>query len=125
MPSLNSSRLRGFGVFDPNNARWISWALKRPARRTTILLPSSSRSNIDPPATNSYYPGIGSTASQMNTFIGVDLGWYGKPSGLGSIRLSGSELRLQKIARLECVDEILEWIESETGSGSAVAAVDA
>ena len=61
----------------------------------------------------------------MNTFIGVDLGWYGKPSGLASIRLDGSLLRLGDIARLENVDEILAWIRSETGNGSAVAAVDA
>ena len=56
----------------------------------------------------------------MNTFIGVDLGWYGKPSGLASIRLEGSELRLHSIERLEAVAEILGWIQSEAGSGSAV-----
>jgi predicted RNase H-like nuclease len=61
----------------------------------------------------------------VNTFIGVDLGWYGKPSGLASIRLDGSALRLRNIARLESVDKILDWIQSEAGSGSAVAAVDA
>jgi len=61
----------------------------------------------------------------MNTFIGVDLGWYGKPSGLASISLEGSELRLRSIDRLEKVDEILGWIQSEAGSGSAVAAIDA
>ena len=61
----------------------------------------------------------------MNTFLGVDLGWYGKPSGLASIALEGSGLRLRHIARLEAVDEILGWIQSEAGSGSAVAAVDA
>jgi predicted RNase H-like nuclease len=61
----------------------------------------------------------------MNTFIGVDLGWYGKPSGLASIGLEGSELRLLNIARLESVEEILDWIQSQAGSGSAVAAVDA
>ena len=61
----------------------------------------------------------------MNTFIGVDLGWYGKPSGLASIRLEGSALRLCNIARLESTDEILGWIQTEAGSGSAVAAVDA
>jgi predicted RNase H-like nuclease len=61
----------------------------------------------------------------MNTFLGVDLGWYGKPSGLASIVLEGSKLRLRNIARLEAVDEILGWIQSEAGSGSAVAAVDA
>jgi predicted RNase H-like nuclease len=61
----------------------------------------------------------------MNTFIGVDLGWYGKPSGLASIGLEGSALRLRSIERLEKVDEILGWIQSEAGSGSAVAAIDA
>jgi predicted RNase H-like nuclease len=61
----------------------------------------------------------------MNTFIGVDLGWYGKPSGLASIVLEESGLRLRNIARLEGVDEILGWIQSETGSGSAVVGVDA
>jgi len=61
----------------------------------------------------------------MSMFIGVDLGWYGKPSGLASIGLDGSELRLRNIARLEAVDEILGWIQSEAGSGSAVAGVDA
>lgn len=61
----------------------------------------------------------------MNTFIGVDLGWYGKPSGLASIRLEGAELRLRNVARLESADEILEWIQAEAASGGAVAAVDA
>jgi predicted RNase H-like nuclease len=61
----------------------------------------------------------------MHTFIGVDLGWYGKPSGLASIRLEGTELRLHHIGRLESVDEIVGWILTEAGSGSAVAAVDA
>jgi len=61
----------------------------------------------------------------MSTFIGVDLGWYGKPSGLASIGLEGSDLHLRSIARLEGVDQILGWIQSEAGSGSAVAAVDA
>jgi predicted RNase H-like nuclease len=61
----------------------------------------------------------------MNTFIGVDLGWYGKPSGLASLALEGSELRLRNIARLESVDEILGWIQNEARGGSAVAAVDA
>jgi predicted RNase H-like nuclease len=61
----------------------------------------------------------------MNTFIGVDLGWYGKPSGLASIALEGSALHLRNIARLESVDEILDWIQTEAGNGSVVAAVDA
>jgi predicted RNase H-like nuclease len=61
----------------------------------------------------------------MNTFIGVDLGWYGKPSGLASICLEGSALRLRNIARLESADEIFGWVQAEVGSGGAVVGVDA
>jgi predicted RNase H-like nuclease len=61
----------------------------------------------------------------VNTFVGVDLGWYGKPSGLASIAIDGSGLILRNIARLESADAILEWIQSQAGSGSAVVAVDA
>jgi len=61
----------------------------------------------------------------MNTFIGIDLGWYGKPSGLASIEPTNSGLRLRKVARLELVDEIMDWVRDEAGKGSAVAAVDA
>src|SRR3984893_5767407 len=48
MPSFSSAILRLAGVRGPNKARWISSELKRPARRTTILLPSSSHSKIEP-----------------------------------------------------------------------------
>lgn len=61
----------------------------------------------------------------MNTFLGVDLGWYGKPSGLASISLDSSGARLRNIARLESPDEIVQWIESEASGGSCIAAVDA
>ena len=61
----------------------------------------------------------------MNTFIGVDLGWYGKPSGLASIRLERTGLRLGSIDRLAATEEILDWIRGETGEGNAVVAVDA
>jgi len=61
----------------------------------------------------------------VNIFLGVDLGWYGKPSGLASICLEGDELRLRSIARLESPDEIVDWIQTEAGSHGAVAAVDA
>jgi predicted RNase H-like nuclease len=60
-----------------------------------------------------------------NTFLGVDLGWYGKPSGLASLALEGSVVRLRSIARLERTCDILDWIRTEAGSGSAVVAVDA
>lgn len=61
----------------------------------------------------------------VKTFLGIDLGWYGKPTGLASIRLDGTALVLGSIARLEKVGEILSWIQAETGEGSSVAAVDA
>ena len=61
----------------------------------------------------------------VNTFIGVDLGWDGKPSGLASISWDGRALTLRRIARLSDRAEILGWILREAGSGSAVVAVDA
>src|ERR1035437_1326753 len=48
MPSFSSSRLRVSGLRSPNNARWISSELKRPASGTTILSPSSSHSRTEP-----------------------------------------------------------------------------
>src|ERR1039458_5718946 len=48
MPAFNSLRLRFFGGQSPNNARWMSAELKRPARRTPILPPSSSHSRTEP-----------------------------------------------------------------------------
>jgi predicted RNase H-like nuclease len=58
-------------------------------------------------------------------FVGVDLGWYGKPSGLASIRIDHGGLSLRQVTRLEDTDDILRWIESEAGDGSAVVGVDA
>jgi len=67
----------------------------------------------------------GMVAGKMNRFIGVDLGWYGKPTGLASLALDDSALRLRNIARLEPTNEILDWIRAEAGPGNAVVAVDA
>jgi predicted RNase H-like nuclease len=61
----------------------------------------------------------------MPIFIGVDLGWYGKPSGLASISLTDGGLCLQGITRLEQSDEILRWVESQAGNADSVVAVDA
>lgn len=61
----------------------------------------------------------------MSRFIGVDLGWYGKPSGLASLDWNGKALIQRRLDRLESTDAILEWIEQEAGPGSAVVAVDA
>ena len=58
-------------------------------------------------------------------FLGVDLGWYGKPSGLASIAIGREGLTLRNVTRLEETDDILRWIKSEAGGGSAVVGVDA
>jgi predicted RNase H-like nuclease len=58
-------------------------------------------------------------------FIGVDLGWYGKPSGLASIAFDGDGLSLKNVGRIEGTSEILRWISSEAGTGTAVIGVDA
>jgi predicted RNase H-like nuclease len=61
----------------------------------------------------------------MKMFIGVDLGWYGKPSGLASIGLHEAGLSLRNVARVQGADQVLRWIQSEAGSGTSVVAVDA
>jgi predicted RNase H-like nuclease len=58
-------------------------------------------------------------------FLGVDLGWYGKTSGLASIAWDREGLSLRNVTRMQDTDDILRWIESEAGGGSAVVAVDA
>lgn len=58
-------------------------------------------------------------------FLGVDLGWYGKPSGLASIAIGREGLSLRNVTRLQDTDDILNWIRSEAAGGSAVVAVDA
>ncbi|MGJ5814142.1 DUF429 domain-containing protein [Paludibaculum fermentans] len=61
----------------------------------------------------------------MSVFIGVDLGWYGKPSGLASVVPEGTGLRLRNVTRLESPDAILAWIRTETGDEGGVIGVDA
>jgi len=61
----------------------------------------------------------------MGTFIGVDLGWYGKPSGLSAATLIGSELHLRETTRLEDTREILDWIAAQAREDDALVAVDA
>ena len=48
-------------------------------------------------------------------FLGVDLGWYGKPSGLASIAFDREGLSLRNVTRMEDTDDILRWIKSEAG----------
>lgn len=57
----------------------------------------------------------------MPTFLGVDLGWYGKPTGLAAI--AGNAV--QAITRLEETAAILDWIDQAAARGPCVVAVDA
>jgi predicted RNase H-like nuclease len=58
-------------------------------------------------------------------FLGVDLGWYGKPSGLASIAFDRDGLNLRNVTRLEDTHDILRWIKSEGGGSTVVVGVDA
>ena len=61
----------------------------------------------------------------MIVFIGVDLGWYGKPTGLAALHYATSALEQHAITRLEPVAEILDWISQQIGGEDAVVGVDA
>jgi predicted RNase H-like nuclease len=61
----------------------------------------------------------------MTVFIGVDLGWYGKPTGVAAIREARSALEQRAVTRLEPVTEVLDWILRQTGDGDVVIGVDA
>lgn len=60
----------------------------------------------------------------MITFIGADLGWYGKPTRLAAIHLTLKGLHLDAVTRLAGYDQILEWIAS-AATETAVIGVDA
>ncbi len=63
--------------------------------------------------------------NECPTFIGVDLGWYGKPSGLAVFRWVGCGLSLCEVSRLVHADEIEAWIARWARGSTAVIAVDA
>ena len=58
-------------------------------------------------------------------FIGVDLGWYGKPSGLACLEETETGLRLAVAGRQAGVPGILDWIDEQAGGAEALIAVDA
>jgi predicted RNase H-like nuclease len=58
-------------------------------------------------------------------FVGVDLGWYGKPSGLAILTGSEGELCLHAVTRLQGITETIQFILAQTGDADAVIAVDA
>lgn len=58
-------------------------------------------------------------------FAGVDLGWYGKPSGVALIRLEAGHLKLASVDRVQGNDAVLAWLSSTMGGADGVVAVDA
>jgi len=58
-------------------------------------------------------------------FVGVDLGWYGKLSGVALLSLYRDQLHLAKLGTVGDHCAVLEWIDSVCGSRPAVIAVDA
>jgi len=64
--------------------------------------------------------------SSERVFVGVDLGWFGKPSGLAAIHKTKTEFVLRAVARLEGAPAILAWIDQQTaGASDVVIGVDA
>jgi len=63
--------------------------------------------------------------NQSPAFLGVDLGWYGKPTGLAVFRWVDRKMQLAEMARVEKEQYILDWIAEKAGTGPAVVAVDA
>ncbi len=64
-------------------------------------------------------------ARTVASFLGVDLGWYGKPAGLAWLVWDGERLRQRESARLQGEDAIARWIAERAGDGPAAAGVDA
>jgi predicted RNase H-like nuclease len=58
-------------------------------------------------------------------FLGVDLGWCGRPSGVALLEGNGAWLRLVGFERLQSAAEILDWIAHTAGNSDAIVGVDA
>ena len=114
-------------TFDPDSGNQDLNVLRRVQREFGGVL--GLNSYIVTPGRLAVGPGRTNPANMSQVgdvvFLGVDLGWYGKPSGLASIGISREDLHLRNLSRLEDSDEILRWIQMEAGDGSAVVAVDA
>lgn len=66
----------------------------------------------------------------LPVILGVDLGWYGKPSGVarlhwGQTTRRGVALRLSAVTRVEGFEPVLNWVREQAGASDAVVAVDA
>jgi predicted RNase H-like nuclease len=64
---------------------------------------------------------MGYSLEVVARFLGVDLGWYGKPTGLALIE----DGELRALDRIEQATDIRSWIREHAGDGPCVAAVDA
>ncbi len=60
----------------------------------------------------------------MTTFLGIDLGWFGRPTGVATITLRQGALHLAEVTRVEGSAAVLEWARAYAGSAT-IAAVDA
>ena len=58
-------------------------------------------------------------------FVGIDLGWHGKPSGVAALRFAGAELELTALDRLDSHDLALRWVDAQASADDAVVGVDA
>lgn len=58
-------------------------------------------------------------------FLGIDLGWERKPSGLAALTDASGSLRLLDAARPADPDAILPWVQQVAGSADAIVGVDA
>src|SRR6266545_5485503 len=58
-------------------------------------------------------------------FLGVDLGWRNKPTGLASLALDDKAVRLTSFERRTGLKEVLAWVDAMAGSRPALVAVDA
>jgi pyridoxamine 5'-phosphate oxidase len=57
-------------------------------------------------------------------FLGIDLGWHEKPTGLALARWDGQALHLLETGRVKTHRDVLAWVDRHAGA-DAVAAVDA
>ncbi|MBM3784276.1 MAG: DUF429 domain-containing protein [Acidobacteria bacterium] len=53
-------------------------------------------------------------------FLGIDLGWYEKPSGAAALHFDGESARLVELDRLETHADVLRWVSGFPAEGVAV-----
>ncbi len=58
-------------------------------------------------------------------FLGIDFGWQGKPSGVACLEDRGGVLHLVSLDRLDTAKQVLAWVKEQSGTGPAIAGVDA